>query len=558
MSPLDKSTSHDTAPRETAGAVSVPVPPTGPQSATLQERPDERFVDWRFIGTGGSADVYRVFDHFLKIDLAIKILKRDSPSGRATLRNEVPISRALRHPSICPVHDIYSGDRGFGVIMDVLDGYDLKVWMQVNNAALHATFEGRLELVEKLADALAIAHRRIVHRDLKPANIFLINGSIEEPLIMDFGLSLLDQSEIRGSCAGTPRYMAPEQHDGVADARSDIFSLGVLAYELLTGGRRPLGDTVRRPTSKEWQTLTVTPPSTHCALISGPIDRLILQMLQYEPEKRPSSTAEIVRALRAAAQTRAEPAKATDGQKSAHATATLAPGKYVVGSPPTSQFAAEKPMRRVQLTGCRVSLKPVTNADYLAYCRETGATPPPLIEDPQFGAATHPVVSIDWESANAYAEWAGGRLPTEAEWEAAAKGGATKQTYPWGDGDLKPECANADSSVGATTPVGAYPLGANALGLDDMAGNVWEWCADAYEERAYRSFRDAFPNPMTQAPGNADLTTVERVLRGGAFDALPAMCRTAFRHRAPANAARNNIGFRIVFDIEEDGGPTDG
>jgi len=116
---------------------------------------------------------------------------------------------------------------------------------------------------------------------------------------------------------------------------------------------------------------------------------------------------------------------------------------------------------------------------------------------------------------------------------------------------LKPESANADNSVGGTTPVGAYPLGANGLGLEDMAGNVWEWCADAFDERAYRSFRDAFPDPITEPSGSADLVTVERVLRGGAFDALPAMCRTAFRHRAPANAARKTIGFRIVFDFEE-------
>ena len=551
MSPLDKSEINVTAPRETAGAVAA----LDAQLTYLKPEDmagtDLRFVDWRFIGTGGSADVYRVFDRFLSIDLAIKILKRDSPAGRDTIRNEVLISRALRHPSICPVHDIYSGDHGFGVIMDVLEGYDLKVWAKVNNTALHATFEARVALVEKLADALAIAHSRIVHRDLKPANIFLINGSIEQPLIMDFGLSLLDQSEIQGSHAGTPRYMAPEQHGGVADARSDIFALGVMAYELLTGGRRPLGETVRRPTAEEWQTLTIAPPSAHCALINGPIDRLILQMLQYDPAKRPSSAAEIVRALRAASQTRAEAPTAASAQKSAHATATLAPGKYVIGSPPTSQYAAEKPMRRVQLTGCRIALRPVTNADYLAFCRETGAAPPPLIEYPVFGAATHPVVSVDWAMANAYAEWAGGRLPTEAEWEAAAKAGATMQVYPWGDGDLKPESANADNSVGGTTPVGAYPLGANGLGLEDMAGNVWEWCADAFDERAYRSFRDAFPDPITEPSGSADLVTVERVLRGGAFDALPAMCRTAFRHRAPANAARKTIGFRIVFDFEE-------
>jgi formylglycine-generating enzyme required for sulfatase activity len=178
-------------------------------------------------------------------------------------------------------------------------------------------------------------------------------------------------------------------------------------------------------------------------------------MLQYDPAKRSSSAAEIVRALKAASQTRADAPTAASAQKSAHATATLAPGKYVIGSPPTSQYAAEKPMRRVQLTGCRVAHRPVTNSDYLAFCLETGATPPPLIESPVFGAATHPVVSVDWAMASAYAKWAGGRLPTESIWEAAAKAGATMQVYPLGDSDLKPESANADNSTGGTTPVGA-------------------------------------------------------------------------------------------------------
>lgn len=550
MSPLDKATHTVTAPGEPLGAVTASKPRTITVGVTDKSIMEHRFVDWRFLGTGGSADVYRVFDQFLGIDLAIKILKKDAGSGRDTIRNEVLVSRALRHPSICPVHDIYSGERGFGLIMDVLEGFDLKVWLKVNNAALHATFESRLALVEKVADALAIAHRRIVHRDLKPANIFLNDGAIDEPLIMDFGLSLLDKPEIAGSHAGTPRYMAPEQYGGLANALSDIFALGVIAYELLTGGKRPLGDQMRRPTAEAWKTLPITPPSAHCALVSGPVERLILQMLQFDPAKRPSSAAEIVRALRAAAETRAAPSE--PGEAAAPLkTVTLAPGKYVIGSPPTSQYAAEKPMRRVQLTGCEIGIRTVTNAEFLNFCREMGAAPPPLIEDPVFGAPTHPVVSIDWAGAMAYAEWSGGRLPTEAEWEAAAKAGVALAAYPWGDDPLKPERANADGFVGGTTPVGAFPLGANSLGLEDMAGNVWEWCADAFDERAYRSFRETIPDPFTPPSNENEPNAVERVLRGGAFDSLPAMCRTAFRHRAQASTKRNNIGFRICFDLNK-------
>ena len=509
-----------------------------------------RFVEWRFIGAGGTADVYRVRDCALGIDLAVKLLRHASARGRASMINEVLVSRALRHPFICPVHDIYDGARGFGVVMDVLEGYDLKAWLEENAGALHATMQQRLGLIEKLADALVIAHRRIVHRDLKPANIFLVGRSIERPLIMDFGLSLLDAPEIRESFAGTPKYMAPEQLGGLADARSDIFALGVVAYELLTGGEHPLGAARRRPTYDAWANAEIAPPSAYCALIGGAVDRLVLQMLHPNPEQRPAGAAEVVAALRAAIAARG----GNDAPAGAPADdAVAAPaGRYVIGSPPTSAYPSEKPMRRISLSAFRLARRPVTNREYLAYCRATGAAPPPEIDDPVFGAADHPVVMIDWAAAADYAKWAGGRLPTEAEWEAAAKGGATLTDYPWGDDALAPERANADGAVGATTPVGAYPLGRNALGLDDMAGNVWEWCADAYDERAYRQIRDGAENPRAPEPRMKDAHAIERVLRGGAFDSLPGMCRTAFRHRAPAGARRRNVGFRVAFDAVGD------
>lgn len=531
-------------------ASAAPADPAGAAEAVQ----DTRFVDWRFLGAGGAADVFRVFDTTLGIDLAIKLLRKDTARGRASILNEVLVSRALRHPFICPVHDVYSGAHGFGVIMDVLDGMDLKAWLKQNADALHATFRSRLELIEKLADALAIAHLRIVHRDLKPANIFLDDGAIDRPLIMDFGLSLLDRPEVDGAAAGTPRYMAPEQHEGVADARSDIFALGVIAYELLSGGAHPLRRKSRPPTAADWRQAPIDPPSVHCALTPNGVDRLVLQMMRADPAQRPSSASEIVRAIRAALDRHGAPTivGADDDRGAAIRTVDIAAGAYAIGAPPNSAYGPEKPMRRIRLDGYRLGKTPVTNAQYIRYCRETGASPPAMIEHPAFGAADHPVVMITWPEAAAFAAWAGGRLPTEAEWEAAAKDGAILKTYPWGDADLAPELANADGAVGQTTPVGSYPLGDSEGGLADMAGNVWEWCADAYDERAYRNFRDGEENPCARAEPGAAPDTVERSLRGGAYDSLPAMCRCSFRHRALGTMARQNIGFRIAFDVDAD------
>lgn len=516
------------------------------RSANASRETENRFQNWRPLGAGGSADVFRVFDATLGIDLAIKVLKRDTPKGRKAILNEVLVSRALRHPFICPVHDVYLGQRGFGVIMDVLEGVDLKSWIKDNAASLHATFQQRVELVEKLADALAIAHRRIVHRDLKPANVFLQSGSIEEPLILDFGLSLLDEADLAGSLAGTPRYMAPEQHEGTADARSDIFALGIIAYELLTGGQHPLPHVGRRLVAADWNDAEISPPSAHCALITAALDRIVLQMLRADPAQRPSSAREIVLAVRAAI----DQADMDAGRESLNdiETVDVPGGIYSVGSPPNAAYAAEKPMRRVELSGFRISRTPITNAQYLDYCRATGAAAPDAMDDPTFGAPNHPVVSITWTEASDFAAWAGGRLPTEAEWETTAKGGPKLRLHPWGDDPLAPELANIDGSVGKTTPVGAYPRGATVQGALDIAGNVWEWCLDAFDEHSYRALRDGAHDPRAVEPRAGDAAKHERALRGGAFDSLPVMCRTTFRHRAPGDAKRMNIGFRVVFD----------
>ena len=144
--------------------------------------------------------------------------------------------------------------------------------------------------------------------------------------------------------------------------------------------------------------------------------------------------------------------------------------------------------------------------------------------------AGHPVVNVLWCEAVAYCEWLSKkegknyRLPTEAEWEYAASGGVRK--YPWGDEPPTPDLANYNNTVGKTTPMGTYPDGATPEGLQDMAGNVWEWCQNRYEDDDFRVFR------------------------GGAFSNPSDYLRCADRYRFNPQFRYYYVGFRIVRDLE--------
>ncbi len=189
-------------------------------------------------------------------------------------------------------------------------------------------------------------------------------------------------------------------------------------------------------------------------------------------------------------------------------------GEFLMGSNDTDAAAHdyEKPQHKVYLDAYYMYKTEVTVAQYLTFCTATRRKMP---DAPDWGwKGNHPIVNVNWNDAKAYANWAGMALPTEAQWEKAARG-IDGRVYPWGTTWDTTKCANWDNSGKGNTirrgthPVGSFPTGASPYGVMDMAGNAWEWCADWYGE-------DYYKNAPTKNP-TGPVTGENHVLRGGSW-----------------------------------------
>jgi serine/threonine protein kinase/tetratricopeptide (TPR) repeat protein len=260
-----------------------------------------RYEVRRSLGTGGYGDVYLGHDGQLDRPVAIKVLrtKRDhkQTEDNVSLQEARKLAR-LRHPGIVTVHDVgVQGDQIY-IVSDYLDGVDLGHWLR----GYRPTWPEAVQITASVADALAHAHTRlIVHRDIKPANIIIT--SEHTPVLVDFGIALGEDEVtggVKGKISGTPNYMSPEQAEGAAhriDGRTDVYSLGVVLYEMLTG-RLPfkansLKELLRQVIEDEPQ-----PPRQLVPQLSPDLERICLKALSKKQQDRYTTAGDFAEDLR--------------------------------------------------------------------------------------------------------------------------------------------------------------------------------------------------------------------------------------------------------------------
>ena len=588
------------------------------------------------------AVVYLAEDMTLHRQVAIKMIRVGQippdqlPRMLERFKREAEaLARLSDDPAIVTVHDYGEFEDTPYLVMAYMPGGTLKDML-----GKAMGYRKAAEMLIPVARALGEAHEHgIIHRDVKPSNLLVDKRG--QLALADFGIAKaleVDGQTLTGTGmgVGTPEYMAPEQWRGQATPQTDVYALGVVLYEMITG-KKPFRAENPSDIYLKQMTEAPTPPRELVPGLPGAVEDVLEKAMAREADNRYTDMAGFGKALHGLLDDRpvhdetpiaVAPPKAPDPEATYDELATPAPlgevmrpraaepvqpgveksragtpgqrkwwlvgigavvvlgmvwgiaagmkgngplgglaiqittaavtktpspitkvsekdgmeqvyvpaGAFTMGS--NENYDEEQPVHEVYLDGYWMDKFEITNAQY-AKCVSAGECTNPsntrYYENSQY--VNHPVVYVSWHNANDYCTWAGRRLPSEAEWEKAARG-TDGRVYPWGNESPSASLLNYNSNKGGTTEVGSYPSGASPYGALDMAGNVWEWVTDWYGEDYYS--KSPAENPTGPSSGD------RRVLRGGSWDVNDRSVRSASRSwGSPVNSIYN-VGFRCA------------
>lgn len=441
------------------------------------------------IGAGGMGTVFRAVQLELQREVAVKLIG----SGRgATTEQETRFEREARllarlsHPAIVTVHDFDRTDDGsWFLVLELVPGESVQRRIERDG---RLPWQEALAVGARIAEALAYAHEQgVLHRDLKPANVMLATGASTPVKLIDFGLARL--ADVAGGAPltesayvmGTPGYIAPEYvWSGTIGPPADHYALGVVLFEMLTGVH-PFAEAATDRMQAARELLAARAPEAPSELKS-----IVLGLIEQDPARRPGAPRRLLGALqdtmlRAGAPTPMTPSlpRAVSGVDR-----TGRPMVSVAGGLVQLDLGHGRAVE-VRLRPFAIDKHLVTCADWLSFMRETGAAAPASWDGPKPGRARLPlpVVDVSFADASAYAAWAGRRLPTEAEWELAARG-PERRLHPWGDtwqSGLSHPSHELPLERRTPGPIGLYsPQGDSPLGVSDLL-QIWEWVVAPYQ-----------------------------------------------------------------------------
>jgi len=507
------------------------------------DRVADRYTIDKRVGEGGMGVVYRAQDTLVDEEVALKFMNPRmlrTQSGQRLFIQEAQVARRLRHENIVAVHDVsWTNDGILYLSMEFLEGHSLRAMLRrqrVDRRFLDVRLAVSFTL--QVLSALEYAHRMVIHRDIKPENVMVLAG--ERVKVLDFGLAKAAHEEMMSGEApeqqtkrviGTLAYASPEQRRRrTVDQRADLYAVGLLMHELLTL-RTPMDEPVT-----VMQVRDDVAPSVIAALDKA---------LAEEKEDRWHSARDFRLALSEAFEgsymrSLSHVEAATEGgkQASTEGMVFLDGGSFLMGS---NAVREEMPEEEVYVGPFWMDAHPVTTEQYGVFLKETGSAEPRFWRDPRYNGPTQPIVGVTWDEARAYAAWAGKRLPTEDEWEFAARG-RENRTYPWGNLPPHSTLCNYGDNLGMPSMVNMHDDGRTPDGIYDLAGNVYEWTLDPYVP--YTTLRRA------EGPINAP----RRSVRGGCWSSPAEELRCTLRRGLFPESRLATVGFRCVLPAatEED------